>query len=100
MGDCLPAGRDAGQEDVDSGEELFPVVVLTQQGCRLVHERIRVRLRPRRSQGLEIVLPCRVVGDASGPCGVLGGRAENVVDQRCAGIGPCRSGDADPTTVR
>ena len=53
--DRLSDGCDAGEDEVDPGEELLPVVVLGQLRRHLTHERVlrRVELRPPCGDGRE-----------------------------------------------
>ncbi len=45
--DHLAEGSDAGQDEVDAGEELVAIVVLAQLRRHPTHERVRRRVEPR-----------------------------------------------------
>ena len=82
--DGLSAGRDggyAGQEDFHSGEELLTVVMVVEPRGRLLHDRVRVVLRPLCRKSRQVCLAIRVASRPPGPGGVLRCRAEDVVDQ-------------------
>jgi hypothetical protein len=55
MADRLYDGCDAGQDEVDAGQELLTVVVPGQLRCHLTHERVLrgVELRPPCGHGRE-----------------------------------------------
>ncbi len=81
-------GVDAGEDEIDPGEELLAVVVLGQLRCDLTHERVLagVELRPLCGDGRE---ECRSVGvgvEEASTGGVLRGEAEDVVHERGRGV--------------
>ncbi len=97
MEDRLPDGCDAGQDEVDAGQELLAVVVLAQLRRHLTHERVlrRVELRPPYGDGREKGRPVRLAREEAGGRGVLPGEAEDVVHQRGRAVELCSFGDAE-----
>ena len=95
--DRLADGSDAGQDEVDAGQELLAVVVLAQLRRHLTHERVPrgVEARPPigdgREEGRSI---CGGRGEAGGR-GVLSGEAEDVVHERGRAVEPRSFGDAE-----
>src|SRR5580658_5682097 len=84
MEDRLSDGCDAGQDEVDAGQELLAVVVPGQLRRHLTHERVfhRVELRPPCGDGREEGRSIRVGREEPGGRGVLSREAENVVQER------------------
>src|SRR5271170_6295746 len=79
-----PGGCDAGQDEVDAGQELVAVVVPGQLRRYLVHKRVprRVELRPLCGEGGEEGRPAGPGRDEAGSGSVLPGESEDVVQQR------------------
>ena len=98
MQDRLSEGCDAGQDEVDAGEELLAVVVPGQLRGHLMHERVLrgVELRPLRGDGREEGRPVRLARDEAGGGGVLSGEAEDVVHERGRAVELRSLGDAEP----
>ena len=94
MADRLYDGCDAGQDEVDAGQELLTVVVPAQLRCYLTHERVLrgVKLRPPCGDGREEGRSIRVALDEAGSRGILSGEAEDVVQERGPQSNCARSG--------
>ena len=84
MGDRLSDGPDAGQDEVDAGEELLAIVVLGQLRRHLVHERVLhgVELRPPCGDSREEGRSVGLAREEPRGRGVLSGEAEDVVHER------------------
>ena len=83
-GDRLSDGSDAGEDEVDAGEELLAVVVLAQLRGHPMHERVLrgVELSPPCGDGREEGRSVRLARNEAGASGVLSCKAENVVHER------------------
>jgi len=69
---CLSGYCDAGQDEVDAGEELFAIVMPGQLRRHLMHERVigGIELRPLRGDGREEGRPIRIAREEAGARGV------------------------------
>jgi hypothetical protein len=93
LSDCC----DAGQDEVDAGEELFAVVVPWQLRCHLMHEGVLrgVELRSLCGDGREEGRPVRLARQEAGARGVLSCEAEEVVHERGRAVELRPFGDAE-----
>jgi hypothetical protein len=93
----LSDGCDAGEDEVDAGQELLAVVVAGQLRRHLPHERILrgVKLRPPCGDGREERRSIRLAREQAGARGVLSGEAENVVQERGRAVELRSFGDAE-----
>src|SRR5271156_2960 len=93
----LSDGSDAGQDEVDAGQELLAVVVLAQLRRHLTHERVLrgVELRPPCGDGREEGRSVRLACEEARGRGVLSGEAENVVHERGRAVELRSFGDAE-----
>jgi 2-polyprenyl-6-methoxyphenol hydroxylase-like FAD-dependent oxidoreductase len=91
-------GLDAGQDEIDAGQELLAVVVLAQVRSGLAHGRVAngVELGPLRGDGGEEGRSVGLAaGERAGVGGVLAGDAEDVVDEHAGGVGQRPVGHAE-----
>ena len=93
----LTQGCDAGQDEVDAGQELLAVVVFAQWRRQLAHERIVLGVEPRplRGDAAEERRAVRLRGEAAGIGGVLSGGADDVADEHGPGVEPLLFGNAE-----
>src|SRR5580704_12677249 len=93
LSDCC----DAGQDEVDAGEELLAVVVPGQLRCHLVYEGVLrgVELRPLCGDGREEGRPVRLAREEAGARSVLSCEAEEVVHERGRAVELRPFGDAE-----
>ena len=82
LGPC----RDPGEENVDAGEKLVPVVVIAKLcGC-FADDLVGVLFRPRGCQCVEVALTLGLVARSTRTGSELGSRPEDVVRQGCSGV--------------